>query len=284
MVAHESRSVSEAGRSVAGRRAEPGRWIIYAARLGFAAKAVLYFVVGLLALQAARGSGGRTTGSRGALSEFLSQPFGTALLYVIALGMAGYALWRVIEALTDPDRHGTSPKGAALRAGFLLSGITHAALSVEAARLATTRSRSAGGGGAESWTARALDAPFGEWLVILTGAGIVGYGLYQLRRAFEAKLDKKLRLSLHREARLWAVRVSRVGIGARGVVFVMIGLMLAKAGRDADASQAGGVGDALRALSEGPYGRWILGGVAAGLIAYSVYEVIRARFRRIEPG
>jgi hypothetical protein len=120
--------------------------------------------------------------------------------------------------------------------------------------------------------------------VILVGLGIAGYGVYQIIRAIRKELDRELRLSLHREAREWAIRLSRVGIGARGVVFVVIGLLLAKAGRDADASQAGGVGDALRELGEGPFGRWILGAVAVGLIAYSLSEAIAARYRRLAQG
>lgn len=262
--------------------AQAAPWIERVARLGFAAKAVLYAIVGVLALQVALGSGGRTTGSRGALTEIIEKPFGKAMLIIVALGLIGYAVWRVIEGIADPEHKGSSPKGLALRTSFVARGIAHGALAIEAIRLATASGGGGGDGNTRHWVSRVLEAPFGEWLVALAGAGIVAYGAYQLYRAFVAKLSKQLDLAaLTREAGEWAIRISRFGIAARGIVFGMIGVTLARAGMSESASRAAGVGEALRALGSGPQGRWILGAVAAGLIAYGVYEVIEARYRRI---
>ena len=281
---HASRSSSLTSGAAGAAQAQAAPWIERVARLGFAAKALLYVIVGVMALQAALGNGGGTMGSSGALAELLGKPFGRALLMVMALGLLGYAMWRVIEGVTDPERRGSTPKGLALRASFVVRGLVHGGLGVEAIRLAMWRRGgvSSGDDKAEHWAARALAAPFGEWLLGLVGAAFVGYGLYQLYRAYAAKLSKQLDLAaLGRDAGQMAVRISRFGIGARGVVFAMIGVLLGRAALGHDASRAGGVGDALRALGNGPQGRIILCTVALGMIAYGVYECIQARYRRI---
>ena len=258
-------------------------WIERLARIGFAAKAVLYTLVGALALQAAFGNGGDTTGTQGALQTLVRQPFGAIVLVVIGAGLFGYAAWRMIEAAVDPEHRGNGPKGIALRASFAARGLFHAGLGVQAVRLATGGG-SSGNGGAESWTAKVLEAPFGPWLVMACGAGIVGYGLYQLYRAWVAKLSKQLDLaSLSREAGSWVVKVCRAGIGARGIVFVVIGAFLARAGYAHNAAQAADTGEALAVIGRQPFGPWLLAGVAVGLIAYGVYEMVQARYRVIRP-
>ena len=258
-------------------------WIERLARVGFAAKAVLYTVVGVLALRAAMGAGGRTTGSKGALATLLDQRFGAVILVVVAAGLFGYAAWRIAEAILDPEHRGHDAKGLAVRSSFAARGIFHAALGVQAIRLAM----GSGGGGdqaTEEWTARVLDAPFGGWLVVGAGLSVAGYGLYQLYRAWAAKLSKQLDLSrLSREAGSWLIKVCRVGIGARGVVFAVVGAYLVRAGVAHNANQAATTGEALSVIGRQPFGEWLLAGVAVGLIAYGAYEVVQARYRVIRP-
>jgi Domain of Unknown Function (DUF1206) len=258
-------------------------WIERLARIGFAAKAVLYTVVGVLAFQAAFGNGGDTTGSEGALQTLVRQPFGQIAMVVIAAGLFGYAAWRMIEAILDPERRGNGPKGIALRASFAARGLLHAALGVQAVRLATGSGGNSGDG-TEAMTARVLEAPFGPWLVVAGGLGVVGYGLYQIYRAVRAKLSKQLDLSsLSADAGPWVVKVCRIGIAARGIVFVVIGGLLARAGYAHSAEQAAGTGEALAVIGNQPFGPWLLAGVAVGLIAYGVYEMVQARYRVIRP-
>jgi hypothetical protein len=258
-------------------------WIERLARVGFAAKAILYTVVGIVALQAAFGNGGGTTGSQGALQTLVRQPFGSIALVAIAAGLFGYAAWRLIEAVVDPERRGNGPKGIALRTTFAARGLFHAALGVEAARLSIGAGGS-NGQGAEAWTARVLDAPLGPWLVMATGVSIVAYGGYQLYRAWAAKLSRQLDLaSLSRDGGTWVVRVCRTGIAARGIVFLVIGAFLARAGQAHSAEKAADTGEALAVIGRQPFGPWLLAGVAIGLIAYAVYEMVQARYRVIRP-
>ncbi len=258
-------------------------WIERIARVGFAAKALLYIIVGVLALQGARGAGGRTTGTSGALDEIIGKPFGRTLLAIMALGLIGYAVWRVVEGIADPGRKGSDAKGLALRASYVARGLAHAALSVQALRVALRQtSGNDDGADARAATSVAMEMPLGTWIVMLGGAAIAAYGVWQLYRAAKSKLSTQLDVGAMHGAGPWAVPVSRFGIAARGVVFVMIGVLFIRAGRSDDANAAGGVGAALHALGSGAYGAIILATVAVGMIAYGVYEGIQARYRRID--
>jgi hypothetical protein len=260
-------------------------WIERLARVGFAAKALLYGIVGVLAFRAAFSSGGATIGSRGALASLVRQPYGALVLIVIAAGLFGYAAWRLAEALIDPEQRGTNLKGLGVRLGYAGRGVIHAWLGIQAVRLALgAGGRSSGSDGTEQWTARVLDAPLGSWLVIAAGLTVIGYGLYQLYRAWVAKLSKQLNLSrLSSETGSWLIKVSRFGLGARGVVFGVIGTYLVRAGIAHNANKAADTGEALSAIGQQPLGNWLLGIVAVGLVAYGAYEVVQARYRVIRP-
>ena len=268
---------------IRGAIAPVATWIERLARVGYAGKALLYSVIGLLALQSALGTGGDTTGSRGALVTLVRQSYGPIILVVIAVGLFGYATWRVTEAVLDPERRGASPKGIAMRTSFAVRGLIHAALGVQAVRLAAGSARTRGQA-VEQWTARALEAPLGVWLVIAAGAAVAGYGLYQIYRAWAAKLSRDLNLSrLSREAGSWVIKVCRFGIAARGVVFAITGVYLARAGYGHNARTAADTGEALDAIGHQPFGALLLAAVAAGLIAYGAYEIVQARYRVIRP-
>ena len=259
---------------------EVAPWIERLARVGYAAKALLYITVGYLASQAAMGPGGRVTDTEGALRVVHDASYGRVLLLVVALGLLGYAVWRVVEALVDPERRGTTWKALAVRAGFLLRGLFHGALAVTAFRVALDEQSGASGNQAQRWTARAFDLPAGELLVGLAAAYVAGYGVYQFYRAWSPKMQRHLYLSeLSADVRRWVLRVSRFGIAARGVVLCLIGFFLMRAVLRHDAAQAGGLRESLRTVAQ--LGRWPFIIVATGLIAYGVYELVNARYRRI---
>ena len=255
-------------------------WVEHLARVGYAAKALLYITIGLLAAQAGLGPGGRTTDTHGALQMVRGMTFGHLLLFVVAAGLIGYAIWRLVEAVVDPDRRGNDLKGLAIRASFAARGVFHGLLGITAVRVASGTSSGSATGQPRQWTAFAFDLPGGELLVWLGAGGIAGYGLYQLYRAYVAKLSRQLDLSpLPSRVVGLVVGVSRFGIAARGIVFCLIGFFLARAAMLHDAGEAGGVRESLRAVAS--WGRWPFVVVALGLVAYGVYELVNARFRRI---
>jgi hypothetical protein len=259
--------------------AEVAPWVEALARIGYAAKALLYITVGYLAAQAALGPGGGVTDTEGALHVVNRGSLGWILLLVVAAGLLGYALWRLVEAIVDPERRGTGLKALAIRLGFVLRGLFHGALGITAARLAL-RQRSGSGTQVREWTERALALPAGEALVLLGGIWIAGYGLYQFYRAVTPKMQRHLRLSeLPNPLRRWVVGVSRFGIAARGVVLCLVGFFVVRAAAGHDAQQAGGLRESLQTLAD--MGRWPFLVIAFGLIAYGIYELLNARYRTI---
>lgn len=257
-------------------------WIAPLARLGYVAKGLVYILVGLLAAQAAAGTGdGGAPGSRDALRTVLEQPFGRVALGIMAAGLFGYAIWRLVSAATDAEHRGSSSKGLAIRTGHALSGVAYASLGVAAAQLLLGGRTSGDGEQTRTWIRRVLDWPAGEWVVAAAGAYVAGYGIYQLWRAWKGKVRKHLDLhTLSAEQQVWVVRLGRFGLAARGVVFVMLGWLALRAGLARSPERAGGLADALRAV-EGAGGARFLAIVAVGLAAYGVYQLISARYRRI---
>lgn len=261
------------------RSAAHGPWVEALARLGYAAKGVVYVVVGGLAVQAALSGGGETTGSEGALRAVARQPFGEVLLWVLAVGLVGYSLWKLVAAFLDPEGKGTGAAAIANRGGYLASGVVHGLLAAYAFRLATGDG-GGGGGGAETWTAEVLVHPFGAWLVGLAGLAVAVYGVKEGYLSYTRKYRQDVafpRLDLG--AQRWVDRAGRVGLAARAVVFGLIGVFLIRAALQSNPSQARGLEGALDALAAQPYGPWLLALVAAGLVAYGVWCLVKARYR-----
>ena len=259
---------------------EVAPWVARMARVGYAAKALLYVTIGILAAQAAFGPGGRTTDTQGALRTVRDMTFGRVMLLVVAAGLLGYAVWRIVEAIVDPDCRGNGAKGLALRASFAVRGLFHGAIGVAALRVALGDRTGGSTDGARDLTAYAFGMPAGELLVWIAAGGVIGYGGYQLYRAYATKLSKQLDLTpLFGAAHAWVVGVSRFGIAARGVIFCIIGFLLSRAAQQHDAGEVGGIRESLRMLAA--IGRWPFALVALGLIAYGVYELVNARYRRI---
>lgn len=251
------------------------------ARFGYATKGVVYGLIGVLALQAALGLGGDIQGSQGVIHDLARQPFAKALLALTAVGLVGYAIWRLVQAVKDPDGAGSGAKGLAQRTGYAVSGLTYLGLAFAAARPLLGMGGGSEGGG-QDWTARVMEQPFGRWIVALAGAVVVAVGLYHFYKAYkETFLEHFAVSSMSGEKRQWLRRVGRLGFSARGVTFCLIGVFLVRAAWRFQPEEARGLGGALRTLSEQAYGPWLLGVVAAGFIAYGFFCLFAARYRRI---
>jgi len=250
------------------------------ARLGYGARGVVYLVVGGLALLAALGHGGRAGDSKDALRTVLAGPFGAALVGLIALGLAGFALWRLVEAVTDADRRGTGIKGLAVRGAHLVSAALYFGLAASAASLSLGLGLS-GGDGMHDGTAWLLAKPFGRWLVALVGLAVVGGGFGFLGKAWRGDVTDRLALDAQARAR-WAGPIGRFGYAARGLAFLIIGGFLVAAAWHQRSSDAKGLGEAFALLRAQPYGSILLGLVAAGHAAFGAFGLIQARYRHIE--
>jgi hypothetical protein len=262
---------------------EAGPALKWLARLGFVAKGFVYVTVGVLAVQAAMGNGGSTTDQRGALRTILHQPFGRTMLIIGGTGLVGFAVWRLIQSLLDPEHeHGTKPKELLRRAGRFVSGIAYGGLGVAAWQM-VLRGESGDSGRAQDWTGSLLAHPAGEWILMVIGAIVVAVGAWHIYRAWKVKLGDKLQLDRWgAKMRTWIIRFGRAGYAARGIIFCIIGVFLILAARHHDPSEAKGVGQALQYAAGMSYGWLMLAAIAIGLIAYGVFQWVEARYRRIE--
>jgi len=262
------------------RRAAQSRWVEVAGRAGLVAKGGIYLVIGLLAIQIPLGLGGQAADRQGALRSLAREPYGKATILALAVGFAGYALWRLVQAALDRDHEGTGAKGIAKRLVHFAKAVLYGASSVAA--FALLAGASDGGSNERQDTAQVLALPLGRWLVAAAGAGFFAAGLYNAYRSVTGKFRDHLRENeLGKTARGWAIAVGVVGHAARGVVFALIGAFLLKAAAQFDAKEAVGLDGALLKVAEQPYGPLLLGLVAAGLVAYALYCGVQARYRDV---
>jgi hypothetical protein len=275
--------ITAAAQTVARRVHEaPAHWVATLARLGYATIGVVYVMIGTLATQAALGTGGALEDTRGVLVTIARQPFGRLLLGAIALGLSGYVLWRFVQACVDPERKGTDARGLLTRLGCAVSGVAYAGLAVLAARMALGTGGRGGHGVEQEWTAVVLAQPFGAWLVCLIGGILIGVGLTHFYRAYTAHFMQEYATGeMSTRQQRWAKWLGQWGLAARGVTFGIIGGFLLYAGVSADPSEARGLGGALVAVAQQPYGPWLLGVVALGLAAYGLFCLSQALYRRV---
>lgn len=248
------------------------------ARLGYAARGTVYLIVGGLALLAAWGSGGRATDSKGALQTILSAPLGGVLLAVVAIGLLGFAAWRLAQAFLDADRLGRGRQALMRRAGYGGSAILYVALAFTAVSILLGTRTGSGDKSARDWTATVLAQPFGRWLVAGIGIAVAIGALAVARRGWTERFDL---LALSSEARRWAIPMGRLGFFARALIFLLVAVFLIMAAVHADPSQARGLAGALKSLQQQPYGWAALGVTALGLFAFGAFQFVNAAYRRI---
>lgn len=268
------REIRQAGRSP---------WRERLARIGLAAKGVSFGLVAVLAIGVAVGHGGKTTDRQGALRALAGDAWGKTVLVLLAIGFAGYTLWRLADAILDSRDDGSDAKGLAKRAGYLARAAIYGALCATTVSILTgSGGGSSSGGKAKSTTGGVLGWPGGRWIVLAAALAIAGAALWNGYRGVTAKFEEKLetgRMSGGEKKTAKALGVA--GHVARGVVFGIVAWFLAKAAIQYDAKEAVGLDGALARLVHEPYGRILLGIVAAGLLAYGAYCLFDARYRKI---
>jgi hypothetical protein len=251
-------------------------------RLGYVARGALYAVMGLLALAVALGvGGGQATDLWGSLVFLIGNPFGKLVLIAFAIGLAAYSLWGFVRAIYDPLHRGSDPSGYAARLGFVTSAISYAAIVILAIQI-LVGSGGAAGDGNQKTIASVLGHPAGGWLTILIGLVAAGIGVGQFKEAYRPTFAKDLKgAEMSASERDIAVGLGRFGMFARGVVFVVIGWSLIQAGIHHDAAEVQGFGGAFLFLIGQPYGHWLLGFIALGLVALGVHSFACARWIRL---
>ena len=250
------------------------------ARVGYVARGVIYAMIGVLAIRLADGVAAPRPNQQGAMHQIVQQRFGHALLLIIAIGLGGYALWRLAQALVGHtpeygehsklDRIGAAGSAVAYGAFCLL------AISV----LRGTDSNSSAQ--TKKTTAGALEWPAGRELVGAVGLLFIGIGIYQAYLGLSKKfLEYSKTGQMSRSVLRAFTTIGVVGLVARAVAFALIGIFVLKAAIDYSPKDAVGIDGALAKLAQHAYGTTALSIVAAGLIAFGVYSIADARYRKI---
>ncbi|MGI9064535.1 MAG: DUF1206 domain-containing protein [Pseudonocardiaceae bacterium] len=244
------------------------RGLEIAGRAGFGINAVQHVLIGLLALQIARGVGGARADQSGALGAVAAQPFGRTLLWLFVAGFAGLSLVHVARAV---GIRGDDAKGDRFNAGAL--SVYYVALAVLALQFA----RGSGGGG-QDVTATALTWPGGRLLVGAVGLVFVGVGVYHCYKGVTSGFRDELNIrDLMGRSGTAVERFTQFGYLAKGVALILIGVLVVIGAVRFDPKSAGGLDTALHALASRPFGPYLLSLVALGLIAFGGFLAVRAR-------
>jgi len=273
----------EAKRQVKQAAREAAPWVEGLARAGYLARGVVYVVVALLAGRAAFGHR-HPAASRGAFMEVLRQPLGRVILGVLAIGLLGYAAWRFVQAVLDPERKGTKLKALGKRASYLFTSVVYVGMAAAAVRLALGGPPEHDRTTAAEWVAPVMRHSLGRWAVLAVGLWVAGYGLWLLWRSVAKEPEKRLDVSTLSPGMQRTFKVAgRIGVAARGVVFGVIGAWLVLAAWHLRPGEAKMPAGALESVREQPYGRVLLALVAFGLGAFGFFEIVKARYRHITP-
>ncbi len=255
-------------------------WVTPVARIGFASIAVVYMTIGFLALLLAVGKGGQAIDQRGAIDVLEGLPGGKVLLAVIALGMAGYALWRLLQGTMDLEEKGRDGKGMAVRIGYVASGVAYASLALYT--LKEVVGSASEGDSEKSFSAWLLSNDSGALILGAIGMAIVAWGVAHFVKAYKEKFMKHVKTGrMSGNEQTWMRRVGKLGLSARGAVLITVGILVINAARQHDPNEVEGIDGALSELASQPYGIYILGVIALGLIAYGLYWGFNVRYRRI---
>ena len=271
-------NVSAMTEMAVGHRAANNPALGWLARAGLVARGIVYAVIGVLALKLALGDGGKATSQQGALKTIAHGSFGTFLLVLLAVGLAGYSLWRLTRAAVGHGAEQTDEPSD--RVAAAASGIAYAILCVTAVKILA--GASTGSGTPKKATGGVLDWAGGPLLVGIAGAALIGVAGYQAYKGIDKKFleDSKTEQMSHNVRRAFTA-LGVFGHIARAVVFALIGYGLIKAAIDYDPDKAIGLDGALRKLANASYGPWLLGLVAAGLVGFAAYSMADARYRRV---
>ena len=264
--------------SVSARRASDSRPAQWLARLGLTARGVLYILIGVVAILVAIGQRSHEADQSGALQLLASQPYGLVALWLLFIGFAGYALWRLSEAAfgVTGEGNGAGPRLKSLVRAVLYAIFGYLTLKVITGKKASQASQQ------KDMTATIMHHTGGQWLVGIVGAAIVIAGLTLVWEGIRRKFMKYLRTGeMSPRTRRVVERLGMIGTTARGLVFALAGVLVIDAAVEFKPSKAGGVDKALLTLRNQPFGEFLLILAAAGLIAFGVYGLAEARWRRV---
>jgi hypothetical protein len=253
------------------------------ARLGYAVKGFLYIAMGVIAIAGAMGKSKTPADQIGAIASFQKLPYAEPVLWIILIGLVAYSLWGVIRAILDPFHKGKDLKGLLARGGYLISAVTYASFAVPTYQMIMGMRHKSSASSNVQMVSKIMSMPMGRWIVGAFGLAAVAAGLYQIYSGIKMDFDQRFEpYALDDEQRRVAVQVGRFGTIARGIVFAIVGGFLVLAAYQANPGNAKGFDGAFRFLAHQPYGLYLLGIIASGLMAFGIYSFMSAAWFRLK--
>ena len=273
------RSTTAARASGTARRASDSPAARALARAGLTARGILYILIGLVAILVALGQTSQEADQQGALQLLAGQPYGLVALWLLGIGFAGYALWRLSEAAFGVTGEGN---GAGARLKSLVRALIYAFFAYLTFKIIAGTGTGSQTKKQQDLTATVMHHPGGQWLVGIVGLAIVIAGLVLVFEGIRRKFLKYLQLSqLSPRARRIVEWLGVIGTAARGAVFALAGVLVIEAAVAYKPAKAGGIDKALLTLRNQPFGEFLLIIAALGLIIFGIYGLCEARWRRV---
>jgi hypothetical protein len=262
---------------VLGREAEQSDWLDVAARIGLVAYGVVYLLIGWLAVQLAFGDHSENASPQGALATLAQQPFGQVVVWAVAGGLVLLVVWRLVEAVFGHREHDGADR---VRRRLTSAGkaVIYGALALTAIKVAVGSGSSSSSGSSKTMTAKVMDLPGGQWIVVAIGVAIIGYAIGVAWRGWKEKFAE----NLETEGKLgWSgagyLLLGKVGHIAKGIAFGIVGALFVYGGVTHESGETGGLDVALQKVLQQPFGPYLLCAIGAGVICYGLFCLAWAR-------
>ena len=254
-------------------------WLKQYILLGYAAKGTVYLLIGVSAIQAAVFSGEEATGTYLTLALIADKPLGKILILVLAVALMGYVLRRFLQAIFVPGiTNSSSWKCILKRVGYIMSGLSYMGVSHTSVSLALGLGEY--DDTIEDLADQLFELPFGEWLIFIAGIAIATIGVFYVFGAYTGSYISEFNSSdIHYRLEKWTVRIAKIGVAARGIAFILMGIFFIQAAIIGSSEFAGGLQNVFRLLAVRPLGWLWLGSFGAGLIGYGLYMFVATRYR-----
>jgi uncharacterized membrane protein len=271
-------STGTARASGAARRASDSPAARALARAGLAARGILYILLGWVAILVALGQTSQQADQQGALQLLAGKPYGLVSLWLLGIGFAGYALWRLSEAAfgVTGEGNGAGPRLKSLVRALIYAGFAYLTFKVISGAPGSQTKKQ------QDLTATVMHHAGGRWLIGIVGLIIVIAGLVLVFEGIRAKFMKYLQLSqMSPRTRRIVEWLGMIGTAARGAVFALAGVLVIEAAVTYKPAKAGGIDKALLTLRNQPFGEVLLILAALGLIIFGIYGLCEARWRKV---
>lgn len=255
-------------------------WLRRYILVGYAAKGIVYLLIGTLAIQGAAISNREAAGTYLTLSFLARQPLGKLLVCLLAIALMGYVLRRLLQTILAPgSSNSLSLKRVFQRIGYIMSGLSYTGVAYSALNIVLELGEY--DDTIEDLVNELFEQPIGEWLILLGGIVVTIIGFSYIRGAYTGSYISEFEsFDIHYRLEEWATRFGKIGVAARGVAFVLTGMFLIQAAISGNSELAGGLQNVFRVLAVKPLGWLWLGLIGIGFICYGLYLFVATVYRR----